>query len=121
MKLSFTVRKRSCGKVMFLHLSVILSTGGGVCPSACWDTPHGQTPPWADTPWANVTNADRQLLHCCLQPSDELVLFQPCLSKHTLMKHQTKQGSEMFVFTEIFMGGPSDFIILLGSEMFIES
>ena len=56
-----TVRKRSCGKVMFLHLSVILSTGG-VCPSACWDThpswadtpprqtPPGQTPPWADTP-----------------------------------------------------------------------
>ena len=37
------------------------------------------------------------------------------------MKHQTKQGSEMFVFTEIFMSGPSDFIILLGSEMFIES
>ena len=58
MKLSFTVRKRSCGKVMFLHLSVILSTGGGVCPSACWDTPHGQTPPWADTPWANTPRAD---------------------------------------------------------------
>ena len=57
---------------MFLHLSVILSTGrsvgpsacwdtpprqmGGVCPSACWDThthpwetPTGQTPPRADT------------------------------------------------------------------------
>ena len=28
-------------KVMFLHLSVILSTGGGICLSACWDT----TPP----------------------------------------------------------------------------
>ena len=55
----------SYGKVMFLHLSVILSMGG-VCPSACWDTPpdrhpqadtpSGQTPPlgrhplWADTP-----------------------------------------------------------------------
>ena len=25
----FTVRKRSCGKVMFSHLSVILFTGGG--------------------------------------------------------------------------------------------
>ena len=37
--------QRSCGKVMFLHLSVILSTGG-VCLSACWDTtPPGQTPP----------------------------------------------------------------------------
>ena len=27
----FTARKRSCGKVMFLHLSVILFTGGGAC------------------------------------------------------------------------------------------
>ena len=27
----FTARKRSCGKVMFLHLSVILFTGGGPC------------------------------------------------------------------------------------------
>ena len=26
-----TARKRSCGKVMFLHLSVILFTGGGMC------------------------------------------------------------------------------------------
>ena len=25
----FTARKRSCGKIMFLHLSVILFTGGG--------------------------------------------------------------------------------------------
>ena len=31
---------------MFLQASVILSTGGGVCLSACWDT----TPPRADTP-----------------------------------------------------------------------
>ena len=43
---------------MFLHLSVILSTGG-VCLSACWDThsplgrhppPVGRHPTWADTP-----------------------------------------------------------------------
>ena len=36
-----TVRKRSCGKVMFLHLSVshsIHGRGGGVCLSARWDT-----------------------------------------------------------------------------------
>ena len=33
-----TFRKRSCGKVMFLHLSVILFTGGGVYPPR-------QTPP----------------------------------------------------------------------------
>ena len=30
---------------MFLHLSVILFTGGGVCHSACWDTLPRQTPP----------------------------------------------------------------------------
>ena len=48
--LIFTVRKQSCGKVMFLHLSVNLSTGEGVCPSVCWDThPLGRHPPWADT------------------------------------------------------------------------
>ena len=27
-----TARKRSCGNVMFLHLSVILFTGGSLCP-----------------------------------------------------------------------------------------
>ena len=48
-----TVRKRSCHSVRW--------RGGGVCPSACWDThppgrhppgqtPPGQTPPWEDTP-----------------------------------------------------------------------
>ena len=42
--------QRSWGKVMFLHVSVILFTGGwGVCPIACWDTsPLG---PEAGTPW----------------------------------------------------------------------
>ena len=40
----FTVRKRICGKVMFLHLSVSHSVHGGVCLSACCDTPPGQTP-----------------------------------------------------------------------------
>ena len=55
---------------MFLHLSVILSTGGG-CLLQCKYTPPrqtplllgrppwarhppGQTPPWADTPWADT-------------------------------------------------------------------
>ena len=49
--------QRSWNKVMFLQASVILSTGGGVCLSACWDTTHQagtplleQTPPRADTP-----------------------------------------------------------------------
>ena len=65
----FTVRKWSCGKVMFLHLSVSHSVhgGGGRCipactgqtplPSACWDT-HTPLPSacW-DTPPA-ATAAD---------------------------------------------------------------
>ena len=40
--------QRSCGKVMFLHMSVILSTGGCLA-----DTPWADTPDrhhWADTP-----------------------------------------------------------------------
>ena len=46
----FTVRNE-VAKVMFLHLSVILSTGGGFCFSACWDTsPPGTRPPGADPP-----------------------------------------------------------------------
>ena len=40
-------------KALFLHLSVILFTGwvgGGVCPSACWDTqPQPPPAPEADT------------------------------------------------------------------------
>ena len=37
---------------MFLHLSVILFTGGGVCLSACWDAPpREQTPP---PPWEQI-------------------------------------------------------------------
>ena len=45
--------QRSWGKVMFLQASVILLTGGGgVCLSACWDTPPGaDMPPVADPPW----------------------------------------------------------------------
>ena len=44
--------QRSWGKVMFLHVSVILFTGG-VCLSACWDTtPPEQTPPGQAPPGA---------------------------------------------------------------------
>ena len=44
-----TVRNSSYGKVMSLHLSVILFTGG-VHPPTPRQTPPRQTPPWADTP-----------------------------------------------------------------------
>ena len=46
--LSFLPPQTTFGKVMFLHLSVILFTGG-VCPSPCWDTPLPPGPK-ADTP-----------------------------------------------------------------------
>ena len=48
----FTVRKRGCGMVMFLHLSVILFTGGvsapmhaGIHTPSRSDTPFGRHPP----------------------------------------------------------------------------
>ena len=45
--LVITSRNEVVAKVMFLLVSVILSTGeGGVCLSACWDT----TPPAKETP-----------------------------------------------------------------------
>ena len=45
-KFIFTAHKQIWGKVMFLHLSVILFMGGGrgrgnVCPISCKDTPPG--------------------------------------------------------------------------------
>ena len=45
-----TGHNKFVAKVIFLHLFVILFTGG-VCLSACWDTiPPGADPPGADTP-----------------------------------------------------------------------
>ena len=59
-----TIRKRSCRKVMFSNLSVILSMGWGVCPSACWDTP-----PWVDNPSPRQTLPHQQTatagMHSC--------------------------------------------------------
>ena len=42
-----TGRNEVVAKVIFLHLFVILFTGGGFCLNACWDTPPRtrQTPP----------------------------------------------------------------------------
>ena len=44
----FNGRNEVVAKVIFLHLFVILFTGG-VCLGACWDTTHPHPPP-ADTP-----------------------------------------------------------------------
>ena len=63
--LIFTVLKRSCGKGMFLHPSQsCCSRGGGVCLSACWDTPHSS---WPDTPSRRpLQRTVRILLECFL-------------------------------------------------------
>ena len=51
--------QQSWGKVMFLHVSVILFTGG-VCPIACWGTPPGADPlPGADSPWEQTPPGSR--------------------------------------------------------------
>ena len=68
-----TVRKRSCGKVMFLHLSVILSTGGVSAPvHAGIHPPPKQTPQEADTPQQTATAADGTHptgMHSCFKTS----------------------------------------------------
>ena len=66
----FTVRKRSCRKVMFSQACVMNSVRGGRCtplsadtpyradtPQA--DTPQADTASWADTPWADTTLCSR--------------------------------------------------------------
>ena len=61
----FTVRNE-VAKAMFLHVSVILSTGGRVCLSACWDTttttPQNRHPPGAGTPPQQAPPPDG---YCC--------------------------------------------------------
>ena len=56
-----TGRNEVVAKVIFLHLFVILFTGGGFCLNACWDTnpprvdtPLGVEPPGADPPRADT-------------------------------------------------------------------
>ena len=78
--LLITVRKQSCGKVMFLHLSVSHSIHRGVyipacikqiplgrhpLPSACWDTPPAQCmlgyTPFPSACWGTHPPSG----HCC--------------------------------------------------------
>ena len=75
-----TSRKRSCGKVMFLHLSVILFTGGeGVSVCSVWchflsdrDPPPGQRPPWTETPLYCKERAVLILLYCILIQTEDI-------------------------------------------------
>ena len=58
--------QRGCGKVMFLHLSVILFTGGGGWLPLVWGcvsaTLWADTPRWADPPWQTPPPPDRHPL-----------------------------------------------------------
>ena len=71
--------QRSCGKVMFLRLSVILFTGG-ICPGACWDSPPGRHPPGhtppGQTPLADNSQADNP------SPRQTLPLTDILLGRH---------------------------------------
>ena len=78
----FTGRNEVVAKVMFLLVSVILFTGGGVCPSAClgttttpppppWETAHlpgKQTPPGSRLRHTVTERPVRILLECILVP-----------------------------------------------------
>ena len=49
----FTVRKRSCGKVLFLHMSVSHSVHSGEVYTPGQALPEADTP-LADTPWTDI-------------------------------------------------------------------
>ena len=67
-----TVRKRSCGKVMFLHLSVSHSVHGGCIPACTGQTPLADTPVGRHThilgrpPCQPLQQMVRILLECIL-------------------------------------------------------
>ena len=83
---------------MFLQASVILLTGGGVCLSACWDTPPGsrhppeQTPPWeqtppgADIPWEQTAP---QIRHTPPEQTPPGADTPPLRSRHPTLQEQT--------------------------------
>ena len=54
----------------YVFTGVCLSTGGGVCPIACWDTPQDQrqTPPRVDTPGQTPPSQTPPLHSACWDP-----------------------------------------------------
>ena len=86
------------GKVMFLHLSEILFTGGGgVCPIACRNTPapwthptlDTQMPPWNTPPWT----------HKC--PPDTPLGYYGCFCLHRQYSNQTTDILPLFSMQKI--------------------
>ena len=79
--------QRSCGKVKFLHLSVILSTSECI-PACTWaDTPLGRHLPRADTPPGQTPPPSRRLLQrtvrilleCILVYIDSMLIAPVCV------------------------------------------
>ena len=75
---------------MFLHLSVILSTRGGVCLSACLDT----------TPWAD-TAPSRRLLHSC----GKFIFDIDVSEKGSFLERKCVKHNQVFVLTELVVSG----------------
>ena len=73
---------------MFLHLFVILFTGGRGClPHPRADTPPGQTPPQADTPpWVNTPWADTPPAQCMLGYGQQAGSTHPTGMQSCLLK-----------------------------------
>ena len=82
-----TVRKRSCGKVMFLHLSVILFIKGGRCTSNRADTP---LPPGRTATAADSTHTTGMHFSFCFQLLS--VLFR-ALSSFVLLPCNPEESS----------------------------
>ena len=96
----FTVRKRSCRKVIFLHLFVILFTRGRCTPPGRyhpWQTPPPpariprQTSPPPDTPWQTppkrrqLQRSVRILLECILVHTNIFFLTNLTASRNSVL------------------------------------
>ena len=88
----FTGRNEVVVKVIFLHLFVILFTGG-VCLSACWDTtplpgadtPPEQTPPEQTTPGADTTPPPGSRLRHTVNERPVRILLECILGSYVTM------------------------------------
>ena len=89
----------SCGKVMFLHLSISHSVHRG-----CLPPPYRQTPPWADTPWADtpLPSACLDTLLCPVHAG----IHTPTSAVHEIRSRSRRYASywNAYLLSEIFRG-----------------
>ena len=110
--------KDEVAKIMFLHMSVILSTGEGVCLSACWDTPPA--PPRADPHQSVIV----PLLYSQLASFVWLFLTSPVQDRISYLLFEKKHGifvlflwnppsrCKKFSKFDLFRGKKNDYIWL---------